>query len=372
MAALACGRSLVPTIVELLNARRPQDDEPGRPSSPHVRVLHRVGPGASREQVSTIVDAQRQLGLAAALESPVTRDVGRAGAWETPSSSQVADVLHVHGAHDDTGLKDAACVVVVGARNSRLTAIDSGTHVVAESRQHADALVRAGVTQSAVHVVLPSVPVDAWRLARREPARGQGFVVGLIATKQPAAWVPAAVDALLPVLASRPGAEIWVGGAAALAATSSWTSVAAMPVVRRMDAVGAAAVGRMDVVVCLDQSVVLPLPLLAAMQLRRPIVASRIGACREVLDNGVSALLVQPNDITALVASVTRLVQRPMDRATLGGAAADVAALQHAPARVAGRLARLYGQLLADAGCDIQAAPATGTAGDAATSDPAA
>lgn len=135
---------------------------------------------------------------------------------------------------------------------------------------------------------------------------------------------------------------------------------------------GAAAVGRMDVVVCLDQSVVLPLPLLAAMQLRRPIVASRIGACREVLDNGVSALLVQPSDITALVASVTRLVQRPLERATLGGAAADVAALQHAPTRVAGRLARLYGQLLADAGCDIQAGAATRTAGDAATSDPAA
>jgi len=217
------------------------------------------------------------------------------------------------------------------------------------------------------------VPFDAWRLARREPARGQGFVVGLIATKQPAAWVAAAVDALLPVLATRPGAEIWVGGAAALAATSTWAPAAAAPVVRRMDAVGAAVIGRMDVVVCLDQSVVLPLPLLAAMQLRRPIVASRIGACREVLDNGVSALLVQPSDITALVASVTRLVQRPLERATLGGAAADVAALQHAPTRVAGRLARLYGQLLADACPDIEAStdtePLCDTAGE--TSDPA-
>lgn len=163
----------MPTIVELLNARRPQDDEPERPSSPHVRVLHRVGPGASREQVSTIVDAQRQLGLAAALEPPVRRDVGRAEAGETLTSSQAADVLHVHGAHDDTGLKDAARVVVVGARNSRLTAIDSGTHVVAESRQHADALVRAGVTQSAVQCSrpCPSTP-GGWRAASRLEARG--------------------------------------------------------------------------------------------------------------------------------------------------------------------------------------------------------
>lgn len=331
----------MPTIIELLSARRPQDDEPQAGPGPTLHVLHRVGPGASLDQVATLVEAQRRLGVSAAVET----EGGPAGLSPERARHPV-DILHVHGAHDDVGLRDRARVVVLGARNGRLKSMCDGTQVIAETDQHAKTLVRSGITDDAVHVVLPPVPADAWRLAGREPARGPGFTVGVLATKDPAGWVRAALDALLPVLTRRLGAELWVGGAAALAATRDWAPALPAPVVRRLDTTGAAAIGRMDVVVCLDQCVTLPPPLLAAMQLRRPIVASRIGGCHEVLDNGVSALLVAPNDTTALVASVTRLVRRPLERATLGGAAAEVAALQHAPCRVAGRLTRLYERLL--------------------------
>lgn len=344
----------MPTISELLSARRPQDDEPRLADAPVVSVLHQVGPAASVDQVFALVDAQRRLGLRAEVQT-------LAATTRAQTFPGRPDILHVHcasSASGDAGLAGRARVVVLAPRSTRLGPLSPGTHVIAETQQHAGALVRNGVPETSVHVVLPAVPADACRLAGREPSRGPGFVVGILAAQQPAGWVRAAVEALLPVVGRRPGAEIWLGGAAALAATADWTPSGAaptatqatsLPTVHRMVSVAAAAVGRVDVVVCLDQSVMLPPPLLSAMQLRRPIVASRVGACREVLDNGVSALLVGPTDTAALVASVTRLVRRPVERATLGGAAAEVAALQHAPMRVAGRLAHLYEHMIAEA-----------------------
>jgi len=255
-------------------------------------------------------------------------------------------VVHVHGARDDAGLQSLARVVVLGPRSSRLPPLDANTQVVAETRQHAAALVRRGAAATSVHVVLPPVIPAAERLTGGRPLRSSRFVVGLLAARQPAPWVEAANGVLLPVLARRPRAELWLAGVAGQPATTSWIPARQAPAVRRIPTLDPVTISQLDVVVCLDQSVVLPAPLLAAMQLGRPIVASRIGAAREVLDNGVSALLVNPGDTTALASSVSRLMARPLVRSTLGGAA-QTAALQHSPRRVADRLAQLYERLVA-------------------------
>jgi len=330
----------VTTIRELLTSSRAQDDEPRLAPGSRLRVLHRLGPDADPDQVVAIARAQRHLGLNTAV------DTAAAPATARRRRTPPVDVVHVHGARDDAGLQSLARVVVLGPRSSRLPPLDANTQVVAETRQHAAALVRRGAAATSVHVVLPLVIPAAERLTGGRPLRSSRFVVGLLAARQPAPWVEAANGVLLPVLARRPRAELWLAGVAGQPATASWIPARQAPAVRRMHTLDPVTISQLDIVVCLDQSVVLPAPLLAAMQLGRPIVASRIGAAREVLDNGVSALLVNPGDTTALASSVSRLIARPLVRSTLGGAA-QTAALQHSPRRVADRLAQLYERLVA-------------------------
>ncbi|KJR99071.1 MAG: hypothetical protein VR68_09625 [Peptococcaceae bacterium BRH_c4a] len=68
------------------------------------------------------------------------------------------------------------------------------------------------------------------------------------------------------------------------------------------------------IVPCLDVFVLasltegLPLTVLEAMACRRPVVASRVGGIPEIITDGVSGLLVDPGDVTALVSAVRRLL----------------------------------------------------------------
>ena len=54
------------------------------------------------------------------------------------------------------------------------------------------------------------------------------------------------------------------------------------------------------------------------MALARPIVASATGGTPEAIDDGVSGLLVPPDDADALAAKIDLLIGRPELRAALG------------------------------------------------------
>jgi glycosyltransferase involved in cell wall biosynthesis len=106
-------------------------------------------------------------------------------------------------------------------------------------------------------------------------------------------------------------------------------------VARRADALGLA--GRVRLVgFCEDMSLLLsaldvvvvpslrpdPLPgiVLEAMALARPVVASRIGGIPEMVDDGITGLLVDPGDAEALAAALARLVEAPERRRDMGRA----------------------------------------------------
>ena len=79
----------------------------------------------------------------------------------------------------------------------------------------------------------------------------------------------------------------------------------------------------------------LPLAVLEAMQLARPIVATDVGDLRMVLDDGRAGLLVPPGDIDALAVALRQLHADPKQRAALGAAAAARARTVFAPRRLA-------------------------------------
>jgi glycosyltransferase involved in cell wall biosynthesis len=64
-----------------------------------------------------------------------------------------------------------------------------------------------------------------------------------------------------------------------------------------------------------------PIALLEGMALGRPIVASAVGGIPEMLDDGVSGLLVPPGSPDALADAMIRLLRDPAERARLGHAA---------------------------------------------------
>ena len=78
----------------------------------------------------------------------------------------------------------------------------------------------------------------------------------------------------------------------------------------------------------------------------RPLVASRVGVVPEVLEDGATALLVEPGDAQALAAAIARLLDDPALAARLGQAGRALAREQLSGARVAARLVELYAGLL--------------------------
>jgi glycosyltransferase involved in cell wall biosynthesis len=95
-----------------------------------------------------------------------------------------------------------------------------------------------------------------------------------------------------------------------------------------------------------------PLKLFEYLAAGRPIVASDLPALREVLRDGINALLVPADDPAALAASLLRLIQdRPL-AARLARTAFDDAALYSWDARAA-RLESLFRSVVEDVRDDV-------------------
>lgn len=97
-----------------------------------------------------------------------------------------------------------------------------------------------------------------------------------------------------------------------------------------------------DVVVLPSRSEGMPLVLLEALAMARPVVAARVGGVPEVLRDGRDGLLIEPGSATELEAAVVRLLADPAWAARLGSAGELRVRRLHAPDRAARRLAAVY------------------------------
>jgi glycosyltransferase involved in cell wall biosynthesis len=84
--------------------------------------------------------------------------------------------------------------------------------------------------------------------------------------------------------------------------------------------------------------------LIEAMALARPVVATRVGGIPEVVQDGVTGLLVPPHDPRALAAAITRLLADGTLAERMGRAGHDLVARCFDVARMTSRLEELYAE----------------------------
>ncbi|MBW7852388.1 MAG: glycosyltransferase family 4 protein [Rhodospirillales bacterium] len=94
----------------------------------------------------------------------------------------------------------------------------------------------------------------------------------------------------------------------------------------------------------------LPKCLLEAAACGRPLIATDAPGCRELVEDGVTGLLVPPRDPAALAAAVRRLAEDADLRRQLGAAARRAVVERFSDAVIVGEVMELYDRLLAAAG----------------------
>ena len=85
-----------------------------------------------------------------------------------------------------------------------------------------------------------------------------------------------------------------------------------------------------------------PVVLMEAMAASRPVIATRVGGVAELVEDGVSGLLVAPGDEEGLAAAILRLAADPALRGRMGAAGSARVRAEFDVAREARRLLSLY------------------------------
>ena len=141
----------------------------------------------------------------------------------------------------------------------------------------------------------------------------EGPIVGVVARLEPEKGHPTLLEAWPLVLAAIPDATLLVVGEGsrreALEAMSHELGIAGRVVFtgRRDDV--PAVTAALDVAVLPSYREALGLTILEAMALSRPVVASNVGGIPEMVEDGVTGLLVPPRDPESLAAAIVRLLR---------------------------------------------------------------
>jgi glycosyltransferase involved in cell wall biosynthesis len=232
--------------------------------------------------------------------------------------------------------------------------------VIAVSRHVADDLSsRPGVkVPSSKIAVIPNgadagpVARTAWSTSRAAlgiPADGP--IVTTVANFVPMKGHRYLVSAMPDVLAARPDATfLFVGLGSEQRSVRNLVGAAGLD--SRVRFLGA----RRDAVEIMANSSVVVLPsvaaegipitILEALGAGRPVVATRIGGIPEVIDDGVTGLLVRPRDPQALADAINRLLADPSAAAAMADRGRALVQAQFTARRMAQPTEELYGETL--------------------------
>jgi glycosyltransferase involved in cell wall biosynthesis len=234
--------------------------------------------------------------------------VARVAAPRTPL------LVTVHGIAIESESRAARILRLVGAR------------VTAVSEQTAEGLRRHGIAQ--VDVLPPGVDIAALHVAMGEPARGKSIIeaerevragppdapvaghprFACVARQEPEKGVDVLIAAFPRVLAAFPDAVLAVIGLGTQMA-SNQAAATAGGVRERVEFCGvltnpAPAIAEADVIVLPSRREGLPVVVLEAFALGRPVVASNVGGTPSVVRDGDTGWLVPPEDPAALAGAL--------------------------------------------------------------------
>jgi glycosyltransferase involved in cell wall biosynthesis len=197
--------------------------------------------------------------------------------------------------------------------------------VVAVTGQQVDPLARLGYRRKRIEVVPNGVFADAGRPTRERAAVRAELGVGedellalCVARLQPEKRVDVFVAAATAARDEQPRLRAFVAGdgdeRARLERLAAGTGVRLLGVRGDVPDLLAAA----DVVCLTSDSEALPLSILEAMALARPVIATRVGGTPDQLEHGVSGLLVPAGDAGAVARALTRVAADPAAARALG------------------------------------------------------
>jgi glycosyltransferase involved in cell wall biosynthesis len=202
-----------------------------------------------------------------------------------------------------------------------------------------------GVEPGKIQILFNGVPAPARpRSARPADASCRIAMLGRLAPRKGLPELLAALGA--PALRARSWQAVLAGDGEVEATRSS---VREMGLGERIDVpgwIGAAEasdlLARSDVLVLASHAENMPLSVLEALAHGVAVVATPVGTTPEILESGVSALLVQPGDVDGLTAALAALIDAPEMRARIA-AAGHVVFRRHLDiSNAADRLAALY------------------------------
>jgi glycosyltransferase involved in cell wall biosynthesis len=185
---------------------------------------------------------------------------------------------------------------------------------------------------------------------------GDGFRLLLVGTTGKSKGGPDLVEALARLRATGLDATLRVvgreerrGDAASLRALAQFRGVSSA-----LDLAGLVDRERMpdeyeraDVVVLPSRREGLPMALLEAMAFGRAVVATRVGGVPDLVEDGVTGVLVAPGDVDGLTAALQELAADPDRRTRMGAAARERVAAIAAPDAIARSWRELYEEIAA-------------------------
>jgi glycosyltransferase involved in cell wall biosynthesis len=192
--------------------------------------------------------------------------------------------------------------------------------------------------------------VDRQAARERHGVPADGLVFGLAARFAPQKALDVLVDAAVPVLESEPHAWLIVAGDGPLLEVVR-TKARATAVRGRMLFPGfetdmAGLLAALDLYVSPSIAEGLGLATIEAMAAGLPVVGTAVGGTPEVVDDGVTGVLVPPGKAAPLGAAIARLLGNGAQRKRMGEAGRERAIAEFGEATMLARIAALYREVL--------------------------
>ena len=232
--------------------------------------------------------------------------------------------------------------------------------VVAVTRSAAAVLVGDGVPQQRVWTIPSGIDVDLFapkvngrHIRAQFGIPSDALVIGCVANVLPVKGYDVLIEAVAKVMKSSPSVNCLIVGRDDSAYGTEVKNLAGrLHLFERTHFAGFQPdvrpyLAAMNLVVLPSRSEALGLALLEAMAMEKPVIASRVGGIPEIVEHGVTGLLVAPNDPDALAGALISLLEDPGRRDLMGRAGRQRVVAQFRLERTVTAMEQLYEEILA-------------------------